>query len=45
MPPCRVFYRVEASTVLILYVMRSERLLRTHLLERRRLQADSPERE
>ena len=44
-PPCRVFYRVEGGTVFILYVMRSERLLRTHLLERRRLQADSPERE
>ena len=44
-PPCRVFYRVEGGTVFILYVMRSERLLRTHLLERRRLQTDSPERE
>ena len=33
-PPCRVFYREEGSSVFILYVMRSERLLRTHLLER-----------
>ncbi len=33
-PPCRVFYRAEAESVFILYVMRSERLLRTHLLER-----------
>jgi toxin ParE1/3/4 len=30
--PCRVFYRVEAETVYILYVMRSERLLRHYLL-------------
>lgn len=44
-PPCRVFYRVEGGTVFILYVMRSERLLRTHLPERRRLQTESPERE
>jgi plasmid stabilization system protein ParE len=27
-PPCRVFYRYEGHKVLILYVMRSERLLR-----------------
>ncbi len=33
-PPCRVFYREEGGSVYILYVMRSERLLRTHLLER-----------
>ena len=33
-PPCRVFYRAEAESVYILHVMRSERLLRTHLLER-----------
>ena len=31
--PCRVFYRVEAETVYILYVMRSERLLRHYLLD------------
>ena len=33
-PPCRVFYREEGGSVYILYVMRSERLLHTHLLER-----------
>jgi len=33
-PPCRIFYRVEKSHVLILHVMRSERLLRTYLLDR-----------
>ena len=33
-PPCRVFYRAETESVYILHVMRSERLLRTHLLER-----------
>ena len=44
-PPCRVFYRVEGCTAFLLDVMRSERLLRTHLLEQRRLQADNPERE
>jgi addiction module RelE/StbE family toxin len=27
-PPCRVFYRVDGQTVVILYVMRSERRLR-----------------
>jgi toxin ParE1/3/4 len=34
-PPCRVFYRMEENTVYILYVMRSERLLRTYLLDQR----------
>ncbi|MCC5847377.1 MAG: type II toxin-antitoxin system RelE/ParE family toxin [Verrucomicrobia bacterium] len=34
-PPCRVFYREEGDAVYILYVMRSERLLRTFLLEQR----------
>ena len=34
-PPCRVFYRVEKNVVYILYVMRSERLLRTFLLNQR----------
>jgi len=34
-PPCRIFYRVEDHQVFILYVMRSERLLRTFLLEER----------
>ena len=33
--PCRVFYRVEGDAVLLLHVMRSERLLRRFLLEER----------
>lgn len=33
-PPSRVFYRVEGDAVHILYVIRSERLLRIYLLER-----------
>jgi len=33
--PCRVFYRVDGELVYILYVMRSERLLRAWLLELR----------
>lgn len=34
-PPCRIFYRVDGELVYILYVMRSERLLRAWLLELR----------
>lgn len=34
-PPCRVFYRAENEVVHILYVMRSERSLRTFMLELR----------
>jgi len=34
-PPCRIFYRVEEESVFILYVMRSERLLRPFLLDKR----------
>jgi len=34
-PPCRVFYRVEADSVIILYAPRSERLLRSYLLDQR----------
>ena len=34
-PPCRVFYRAEGDAVYILYVIRSERLLRTYLLDQR----------
>jgi len=34
-PPCRIFYREEEGSVLILYVMRSERLLHPFLLDRR----------
>lgn len=32
-PPCRVFYRQERGTVLILHVMREERQLRQYWLE------------
>ena len=34
-PPCRLFHRVEADRVIILHVMRSERLLRSYLLDQR----------
>jgi len=34
-PPCRVFYRIEEETVYVLHIMRSERLLRPYLLDRR----------
>ncbi len=34
-PPCRVFYRQEGPRVFILYVMRSERLLRPDRLSTR----------
>ena len=34
-PPCRVFYRADEDDVFILHVMRSERLLRSFLLEQR----------
>lgn len=34
-PPCRVFYREDGARVLILYVMRAERLLRRGRLTRR----------
>ena len=34
-PPCRVFYRHEANTVYILYVMRGERRLRRRALAKR----------
>ena len=34
-PPCRVFYRHDKDQVFILYVMRSERLLRVRQLARR----------
>ncbi len=33
--PCRVFYRVEGSKVLILHIMRGEQKLREYLLEER----------
>ena len=31
-PPCRIFYREDEERVLILYVMREERQLRTYML-------------
>jgi toxin ParE1/3/4 len=34
-PPCRVIYRLEKNTVNILCVMRTERLLRQYLIEKR----------
>lgn len=33
--PCRIFYRCEQATVLIVYVMRSERQLRNYILHER----------
>ncbi len=30
--PCRIFYRIDKNKVYILYVMRSERLLRLYIL-------------
>ena len=32
-PPCRIFYREAEKRVLVLYVMREERQLRTYMLE------------
>ncbi len=34
-PPCRIFYRYDGKHVFVLYVMRSERLLRKHMLAMR----------
>ena len=39
-PPCRIFYREDSGRVLILHVMRSERLLRPELLGTREQSAD-----
>ena len=33
--PCRILYRVEKDKIYILYVMRSERMLRNYLLDDR----------
>ena len=35
--PCRVFYRAEKSKIYMLYVMRSEKLLRKYILNERNL--------
>ncbi|WP_108125776.1 type II toxin-antitoxin system RelE/ParE family toxin [Saccharospirillum mangrovi] len=32
-PPCRVFYRIEATTVIILLVIREEQLFRRFMLD------------
>lgn len=34
-PPCRVFYRYDGESIFVLYVMRSERLLRKGQLQAR----------
>jgi plasmid stabilization system protein ParE len=39
-PPCRVFYRYDGERVLVLYVMRSERLLRKGRLAARERKKD-----
>jgi len=36
--PCRIFYREDEELVYILYVMRSERMLRKYLLETREIE-------
>ena len=41
-PPCRIFYRQDSGRVLILHVMRSERLLRPELLSDRDKSAGGP---
>ncbi len=41
-PPCRVFYREDSGRVFILYVMRTERLLRPELLAERDEQKGPP---
>ena len=33
--PCRIFYRVSPESILILHVMRSERMLRMYILSER----------
>ena len=39
-PPCRVFYRFDGKSVFVLYVMRSERLLRKARLAGRERKKD-----
>ena len=41
-PPCRVFYREDSGRVFILYVMRTERLLRPKLLAELDEKKDGP---
>ena len=33
--PCRIFYRVSRNDVIVLYIMRSERLLKNYILDER----------
>ncbi|MCB1837985.1 MAG: type II toxin-antitoxin system RelE/ParE family toxin, partial [Alcanivoracaceae bacterium] len=35
-PPCRIVYRYDGETVLVLFVMRSEQLLRKRILKSRK---------
>jgi|SRR5690606_10872209 len=35
-PPCRIFYRYDGETVLVLFVMRSEQPLRKRILKSRK---------
>jgi toxin ParE1/3/4 len=35
-PPCRVFYRYDGAKVIVLFVMRSEQLLRKSVLKSRK---------
>lgn len=34
-PPCRIFYRIDGTQAIVLYVMRSERVLRQKRLHHR----------
>lgn len=40
--PCRIFYRYDGRTAFILYVMRSERLLRPSRLSEREIKGRNP---
>lgn len=37
-PPCRIFCRFDDDRVYVLFVVRSEQLLREHLIERQKLE-------
>lgn len=43
LPPCRIFYRTDTDDVYVLHIMRSERLLRSYLLERAEDEATRPD--
>lgn len=40
-PPCRIFYREDSERILILHVMRSERLFRPELLRDREQRSET----